>query len=77
MNNDILEVYETDADFSMEPRDMKHQGSHPDIAQSKMLLLFYASGYTKDFLIYNRTKGEVAYVCLTAKTKRLRGECQA
>jgi hypothetical protein len=77
MLDDILEVYETDADFSMESQNLKHQGFHLDIAETKMMLLFRASGYGKDYLIYNRNKQEILAFCLTSQTKRRRGECQA
>ena len=74
--DNILEVYETDADFSMESKNLKHQGMHADMAETKMMLLFRASGYGKDYLIYNRNKKEIVAFCLTSQTKRLRGECQ-
>ena len=77
MLDDILEVYETDADFTMEPKNLKHQGFHSDMAETKMMLLFRASGYAKDYLVYNRAKKEVVMACLTTQTKHRRGECQA
>ena len=77
MLDDILEVYETDADFTMEPRNLKHQGYHIDMAETKMMLLFRSSGYGKDYLVYNRAKQEVLIACLTNESRRKRGECQA
>ena len=77
MNQHTLEVYETDADFSMEPQNLKHQGFHPDMAETKMMLLFRASSYRKDYLIYNRDKKEVMVACLSDESRRRRGECQA
>ena len=74
--NDILEVYETDADLTMEPTNLKHQGFHFDMAETKMMLLFRAAGYSKDYLVYNRTKREVVAACFTTQTRNRRGECQ-
>ena len=77
MLNDILEVYETDADLSMEQQNLKHQGIHRDMAETKVLSLFRASGYAKDFLVYNRAKKEILIACLSNQSRNRRGECQA
>lgn len=77
MLDNILEVYETDADLSTEPQNLKYQGFHRDMAETKMILLFRSSGYDKDYLLYNRTKQEVLMACLSTQTRNRRGECQA
>lgn len=73
-NSVIYEVYETNAD--LEILGLKFQGFHRDIAETKMFLLFRASGYGKDFVLWNRNKKEIEVSVFCAKTKQLRGECQ-
>ena len=77
MPDDILEVYETDADLTMEPQNLKQQGFHRDLTETKMMSLFRKSGYAKDFLVYNRTKKEILIACLSTQSRNRRGECQA
>lgn len=70
----LYEVFETNAD--LEQVKVVYQGYDRDMAETKMFLLFRASGYGTDFMLLNsedRGKIEVAF---SAKTKQLRGECQ-
>ena len=76
MQDALLEVYETDADLYMDPQLVKFQSFHRDIAQTKAMLMFRASGYDKDFLIYNRKTMQIEMILLTTATKVKRGECQ-
>jgi adenylate cyclase class IV len=69
----VLEVYETDADLT--PGKLIYQGMHRDVAETKMCLAFRASGYEKDFLLYNRKTMDNEVLCLTNRTRALRGEC--
>lgn len=70
----ILEVYETDADLT--PNKLIYQGYCRDTAETKMFLAFRASGYQTDYLLYNRKKMENITICLTNRSKAMRGECQ-
>jgi hypothetical protein len=70
----VLEVYETDADLT--PGKLIYQGFVRDVAETKMYLAFRASGYSVDFLLYNRRTMENEVLCLTNRTRHLRGECQ-
>jgi hypothetical protein len=70
----MFEVYETDADLT--PNKKVFQNISRDLAETKTVQLFQASGYGKDFLVYNKKTMENVAACLTARTKRIRGECQ-
>lgn len=76
MQTDLLEIYETDADLSQEPGSLRFQSYHKDMAETKAMLLFRASGYGKDFMIYNRNTKQIVMLLLTNATKARRGECQ-
>lgn len=76
MNDALLEIYETDADLSQEPGNLRFQSYHRDITQTKAMLMFRANGYAKDFLIYNRKTMQIEVLLLTASTSAKRGECQ-
>lgn len=70
----LYEVYETNAD--LEQVKPVFQGYDRDMAETKMFLLWRASGYGKDFMMSNsEDRGKIEYV-FSAKTKQLRGECQ-
>ena len=70
----ILEVYETDADLT--PGKLVYQGFNRDVAETKMYLSFRASGYGTDFLLYNHSTMNNDILCLTNRSRQLRGECQ-
>lgn len=76
MNDTLYEVYETDADLSMEPKALKFQSYHRDMTETKAMLLFRASGYATDFVVYNRKTMQPELLLLTNATKSKRGECQ-
>jgi hypothetical protein len=76
MNDALLEIYETDADFSQERDKLRFQSYHRDMTETKAMLLFRASGYGKDFMVYNRKTGQIEMLLLTNATKAKRGECQ-
>lgn len=76
MNDTLLEIYETDADLSQEPDNLRFQSFHRDMTETKAMLLFRASGYGKDFMIYNRKTKQIEMLLLTNATKARRGECQ-
>jgi adenylate cyclase class IV len=76
MNDALLEIYETDADLSQEPENIRFQSYHRDMIETKAMLLFRASGYNKDFMVYNRKTMQIEMLLLTNSTKAKRGECQ-
>jgi len=76
MNDALLEIYETDADLSQEKDKLRFQSYHRDMTETKAMLLFRASGYGKDFMIYNRKTQQIEMLLLTNATKARRGECQ-
>jgi hypothetical protein len=76
MNDTLFEVYETDADLTMEPKGLKFRSYHRDMVETKAMLLFRASGYAKDFVVYNRKTMQTELQLLTNATKAKRGECQ-
>jgi hypothetical protein len=71
----FYEVYETDADDTMEVEKMKYRGRCFDLAESKLLLLFRSNYPNKDYLIYNATTREVVCACLTPTTMEKKGIC--
>ena len=70
----LYEVYETCPDLSQEK--LVYQSFVRDIAETRMYFMFRASGYGKDFVLFNRKTKDIEVACFTAETKRLRGECQ-
>lgn len=76
MDDALLEIYETDADLSQEKDKLRFQSYHRDMTETKAMLLFRASGYGKDFMIYNRKTRQIEMLLLTNATKAKRGECQ-
>ena len=70
----MYEVYTTNAD--LEQVKVVFQTFHRDMAETKMFLLFRDSGYGTDYMLYNRESQEAEELCLTVRTKTLRGECQ-
>ena len=75
MQDALYEVYETDADDSMEPQQLKHSGSSFDLAENKMVSLYRAGGCHKDYLVYNTVKREIACAALSPSTMARRGIC--
>lgn len=75
MNDALFEVYETDADDSMEPQQLKHSGRSFDLAESKMVLLYRAADCHKDYLLYNTVRREIVCSALSPSTMARRGIC--
>lgn len=75
MQDVLYEVFETDADF-LEGK-LVHQGFSRDIAESKMLRVFYLCAGQKDYMLKNHYTQDLVSVCLTAETTIKRGECQS
>lgn len=76
MITDLLEIYETDADLSQEPDNLLFQSYHKDMVLTKAMLLFRASEFMKDFMIYNRKTMQIEMLLLSNETIAKRGECQ-
>lgn len=76
MVTDLLEIYETDADLSQEPDNLLFQSYHRDMVLTKAMLTFRATGYVKDFMIYNRKTMQIEMLLLSDETIARRGECQ-
>lgn len=76
MNDTLYEVYQTDADLSMEDTAIRFQSYSRDQAETKAMMLFRDSGYGKDFLVYNRKDFTIPLLLLTDRTRGQLGECQ-
>lgn len=68
------ELYETNAD--LEPMKFLHVGYHKDIAESKLWNAFLASDYEKDFYVIEQKTREIVSMIFSARTSKIRGECQ-
>jgi hypothetical protein len=71
----MYEVYETDADDSMEKDKLIHRGESVDIAESRMVLLYRAAGCMKDYLLYNTTQHKIVCSALSPDTMVKKGIC--
>lgn len=76
MNDTVYEVYETDADDTMDPQKRVHTGRSFDIAESVMVKLFEKAFLSKDFLLYDVKQKHIIAGCLSPATAFKRGICQ-
>lgn len=75
MHDTLYEVYQTDADDTMDPRKLVHSGRSKDIAESRMFLAFQASGCMTDYLMYDVVKKHIDANCLSPETAMKKGIC--
>lgn len=71
----LYEVYTTNPDLEFVT--VVFQGYDRDMAETKMYLLFRASGYGKDFVLWNSTAKVIEASVFTTETAALRGEDRA
>ena len=70
----LYSVWQTNAD--LEQVKLVYQGYVRDQAETKMFLLWRASGYGADFMMLNSEDLSKIETAFSTKTKMLRGECQ-
>lgn len=71
----MYEVYETDADDSMEGDNLRHRGISFDVAESRMIKLYELSGCQKDFLLFDVNRQEIKCEALSLATAAKKGIC--
>lgn len=71
----LYEIYSTDADENHGV--LVHQGFSRDMAETKMYLMFRASGYATSYLMFNHKTQAHEIMCFTARDLLLRGQCSS
>ncbi len=69
-----FQVFQTDADFSQEPENMRFQSNSFDISETVACTLFVKHYPCQDFMVYDTEQKDVLLPLLTPNTLRLRGE---
>jgi len=70
----LYKLYETNAD--LEQVALVFSGYHKDIAETVLWKVFKAADYEKDFYIIDSNTWEIVSMIFSARTSKLRGECQ-